>query len=124
MKKTLIGFLLIFASVNWLASCAYNTKEDAPGPQNGCDTTIKFTYADIGPILTDQGCNSCHSPNGSRPSSDLSDASKVRSYINEHKESFIKSIKFEGDTPMPKGGPAMPDSLQNKIEAWICQGMN
>jgi hypothetical protein len=123
MKKRLTGFLIFSACALLFQNCAYNTREEAPGPQNTCDSTIKYTYADIEPILTDQGCNACHKPGGQRPSSDLSDATKVRNYIRANEAKFINSMKFQGDTPMPKGGPAMPDTDQKKLEAWICQGM-
>lgn len=105
-------------------ACAYNTRDDVPQPApsgSTCDTTVKYRYAQIKPILDSKSCTSCHEEGGTQP--DLSDSTKVRAYINANKNNFITAIRFEGDHPMPKNGPEMPDSLQKKIEAWICQGM-
>ena len=107
-----------------IGACAYNTRDETPKPGptgSSCDTTVKYRYAQIQPILDSKSCTGCHDQGGTQP--DLSDSTKVRTYINSNKDKFITAIRFEGDHPMPKGGPAMPDSLQNKIERWICQGM-
>jgi hypothetical protein len=107
-----------------IGACAYNTRDEAPQPgptQSTCDETVKYRYAQIQPILDSKSCTGCHDQGGTSP--DLSDSTKVRAYINSNKNKFITAIRFEGDHPMPKNGPEMPDSLQKKIENWICQGM-
>jgi len=124
MKMNFERITFLFLVTLCMGACAYNTRDEAPQPGPGsstCDTTTKYNYARILPILEDQSCTGCHGQGGTSP--DLSDSTKVRAYINSNKDKFITAIRFEGDHPMPKGGPAMPDSLQKKIELWICQGM-
>lgn len=122
--KTILLQLLSTVLLFYFTGCAYNTRDENPAPPTGnsCDTTRKFLYArDIRPILQDQACEDCHMPGGTFPN--ISDSTSLRNYINSKKTVFTASVKFEGNHPMPKGGPEMPDSLQKKIINWICQGM-
>lgn len=124
MKKILSLIALCSAVQIAITGCAYNTIDEKPAPAagNDCDNTKIFTYkADIQAILNDQGCEGCHRLGGTSPN--LSDSTQLRNYINSKKSTFIASIEYSGSYPMPKGGPEMPDSLQNKIKVWICQGM-
>lgn len=120
MNKSYFRILTGFSICLFLTGCAYNTRDVAPKTET-CDNSKTYRFADVRPILENKLCTSCHETGGTSP--DLSDSTKVRNYINANKSSFISAIRFEGEHPMPKNGPEMPDSLQKKIESWICQGM-
>ena len=121
IKFTQHFFILLLFGL--LAGCAYHTR-DAAVPVNNtntCNDLVQFTYSNVESIFNNQSCNTCHRDGGDQPQ--LSDITTIRTYVNEHKDNFIKAIRFEGDHRMPKGGSPMPEADMKKIETWICQGM-
>ena len=121
MKNRLTGFLIFSVCALLLQNCAYNTREEAPGPQNACDNTNKYKYADVDAIFQDHSCRNCHVEGGDSP--DLSDSTKIRTYINNNSVKFIAAIRYQQPHPMPKNLSPMPAATRMKLEAWICQGM-
>jgi hypothetical protein len=122
IKKNIKNFsFLVLISISILSGCAYNKLEEVKvnAPVNTCDTTIKYTYSDVEPIFNGKGCIGCHSF-GQEP--ELKDLQSFKAFINSNKERFEKSVKFEGNHPMPKGGPKLPQDEINKILLWVCQG--
>jgi len=111
--------LLLFGLI---AGCAYHTRDEAvPVNNNTCNDSIQYNYMSVDSIFNNQSCIACHGAGGSSPQ--LSDSTTIRAYVNTQKTKFIQSIRFQGDHPMPKGGPPMPEADMKKIETWICQGM-
>jgi hypothetical protein len=132
MNKSVTAFFTSLIAAVFLVACAYNTRDEAPQPGNGtiinsCGDVKSYTYRDIKVILktvkngAGSTCTDCHASE----EKDFTDSLKLKSYIENNKSKFIESIRFSGVNarPMPEDGPEMPDSLQKKIEAWICQGM-
>lgn len=101
--------------------CAYNAREEAPTTGNTCDTTVHYTYDSAFAVIDKRECLGCHYDGGDLPN--LDGDSLVRQYIRDNESRFIKSINFEGEHPMPKGGTRMPDAEIKILENWICQGM-
>jgi cytochrome c5 len=116
-KRVLFGLLSVLLAYG----CAYNAKDPAPSPGGSlCDTTIKYTYASVDTIFGNAGCEGCHAAGGSLPL--LETQANKKAYIAGNKDKFIKAIRFEGNSPMPKGGPKMASKDIKIIETWICQG--
>ncbi len=105
---------LILLLFGLLAGCAYHEAQT-------CNDSAKYTYTSVDSIFNNQSCTACHGSGGSSPL--LSDSTTIRAYVKDKKDRFIQSIRFKGDHPMPKGGPAMSEADMKKIETWICQGM-
>jgi hypothetical protein len=120
LKFTHYFFILMLMGL--VTGCAYNTRDGAILQNNNiCDNTVQYKYMSVDSIFNNQSCTSCHGVAGSQPQ--LSDSTTIRTYVNGQKTKFIQAIRFQGDHPMPKGGPPMPEADMKKIETWICQGM-
>jgi len=120
LKFTHYFFILLLLGM--VAGCAYHTRDGAILQNNNiCDNSVQYKYLSVESIFNNQSCTSCHGVGGSQPQ--LSDSTTIRTYVNGQKTKFIQSIRFQGNHPMPKGGPPMPEADMKKIETWICQGM-
>jgi hypothetical protein len=102
-------------------SCAYNVRL-VETPAFVCDSTIKYTYADVESIFINNGCKGCHTP-GNPTSAVFQDKASVTSFITAKKTRFLDAINHRGPILMPKGRAKLPQDQINKLEAWICQGM-
>jgi hypothetical protein len=118
-KSALLGSTLLILS---LFGCVYNTREAAkPVETNTCDTTIKYNYDSVVVVMTRQGCLDCHIEGGNSPN--LESKTLLTNFIRSNETRFLKAVRFEGASPMPKGGTKMPDADLAVLEKWICQGM-
>lgn len=115
------GLPVVIVLLAFGAGCAYNAREAAPTAGPTCDTTVKYTYDSAFFVMDRRECLGCHYDGGDLPN--LDGDSLLRKYIRDNESKFIKSINFEGDHPMPKGGSKMPDADIKILENWICQGM-
>ncbi len=88
---------------------------------NTCNESVQYNYMSVDSIFNKQNCTACHGVGGSLPQ--LSDSTTIKTFVKAQKTKFIQAIRFQGDHPMPKGGPPMPEADMKKIETWICQGM-
>jgi hypothetical protein len=122
-KKWFTRVLLSLPLAGFLAGCAYNYLEKKPDsvvpPVVLCDTVNRYKWAEVEPILNDQGCTGCH--NSQVPV--LKDQATLKTYISANGQRFKDAINFRGAHPMPKGGSKMPEADIKKLENWICLGM-
>lgn len=114
MKK-----IVIVCVVAFVVSCAKDKiKEVEATPAfltADCPDTVKFN-TDVMPIIT-EWCVACHGDGGS-----TSPLLKDYATVSQNSDKILKSIKADGLPLMPKGGPALNDSLIQKISCWIQQG--
>jgi hypothetical protein len=85
-----------------------------PYPELICSDTISFSN-NILPIIQNN-CTGCH------------DNSNGYTFTNHHNiadnyEAIIGSMQGKGYQLMPQGGPALPDSIVQKIQCWVNQGL-
>jgi hypothetical protein len=102
-----IGFCLTFVGCK-------KEKVGGDAPAN-CKDTISFNQ-EILPMIQNH-CSGCHG-NGNSTGYTLVDHGSISSNAS----AVIGSMKGNGYQLMPQGGPALPDSLIQKVECWIYQG--
>jgi len=81
-----------------------------------CDETISFA-SDVMPIIT-ANCTSCHNV-GNSTGYTLTNHANVSANV----DAIIGAMRANGFQLMPQGGPALPDSLIQKINCWKNQGV-
>lgn len=133
MKKII---LCAFALSTVLVSCYYD-KADVINPNAayvGCDTTKVSYNSSIAPILSDNGCNTCHGG-----SADAGGNIKLDNYTGVHSSvlagQLIPAVRQDASCstcvpaypayqpmPLPLGSPKISDCNINKIIAWVNQG--
>ncbi len=127
MKKTVLSILLCIS----LVACYYD-KADVINPNAayvGCDTTSVNYNSVVAPILSNNGCLSCHSgsaSSGGKIPLDTYTSAKSSAVKGE----LLPSVRQDATcaacgsnyAPMPAGGSKISDCNINKIAAWINQG--
>lgn len=83
---------------------------------SNCTETISFVN-EIKPIV-DQYCISCHNV-GNSTGYTLTNYSNISASIDK----IIETTQANGSSLMPQGGPALADSLIQKIVCWKFQGL-
>lgn len=112
MKTKIFGTTLVLGFI-LLVSC----KKDKVTPTNiNCTSTISFAN-DIMPIMQDN-CIGCHDQGNASGGYDFSSYTAV----SANAAAALGSMKSNGYQLMPQGGPALPDSVIQKVECWIAQG--
>lgn len=96
-----------------LFSC---TREKVTPIDEQCNTTISFSN-EVMPIIQ-ANCISCHDQGNASGGYDFSTYTSISANSN----AIIGSVQANGYQLMPIGGPALPDSLIQKISCWISQG--
>lgn len=114
----MIKKLLCIIAIVLLEGCAKDKIKEVdttPFITADCPDTVKFA-TQIMPIII-ENCINCHGEGG--PNSPL-----IKDYatISQNADKILKSIKAEGLLLMPDGGPALENSLIQKISCWIQQG--
>lgn len=110
---------IIIVSVLFFASCAKDkiteVENTTPFLTADCPDTIKFS-TQVMPIIS-QWCAGCHGEGGPY-------LPTLKDYltVSEKASNILKSIKADGLPLMPKGGPALADSLIQVFSCWIQQG--
>lgn len=110
-KKFIVIIIAIYTSI--LFSCDKD-KVAYTVPPN-CPDTVSFTN-EVLPIIQNN-CSGCHSA-GNGTAYTLTNHGNIAASA----DAIIGSMKGNGYQLMPKGGPALPDSLIQKVECWIFQG--
>lgn len=114
MKRLLYVLSLIsMLLVQGLSSCAKD-KVSIVVPPN-CPDTISFNVH-ILPLIQ-SNCTGCHNA-GNGTGYTLTNHSN----ISASADAILGSMHGNGYQLMPQGGPALPDSLIQKVECWIYQG--
>jgi hypothetical protein len=87
---------------------------NSPFPEVTCSDTISFSN-DVLPIIQNN-CTGCH---------DNSNGYTFTNHqnISDSYAAIVGSMKGVGYQLMPQGGPALPDSVIQKIQCWVNQGM-
>jgi hypothetical protein len=87
---------------------------NSPYPEVTCSDTISFSN-DVLPIIQNN-CTGCH---------DNSNGYTFTNHqnISDSYAAIVGSMKGVGYQLMPQGGPALPDSVIQKIQCWVNQGM-
>ena len=120
-KKSCFLFIAALALVS-LYSCTKD--KTTTGPVVNCSGVVSATntYAlNIGPNIVDIYCNyaPCHGGGAAGGGVDMSSYSVVVFAMkNQH---VISGLKGQLEL-MPKGGPALPDSLIKQMECWQANG--
>lgn len=88
--------------------------DNLPYPEVTCSDTISFSN-DVLPIIQNN-CTSCH------------DNSNGYTFTNHHNiadnyAAIIGSMKGQGYQQMPQASSALPDSVIQKIQCWVNQGL-
>lgn len=106
-------YLLMFACLITITSC----KKDKVSPgiiTADCPDTIRFSNQ-ILPIIQNN-CVSCHASGAGGYT--LGDYASV----SNNADIILKSMRGDGVSLMPDGGPALADSLIQQFACWINQG--
>ena len=99
--------------VHLLSSCAKD-KVSYVAPPN-CPDTISFNN-EILPLIQ-SNCGGCHDV-GNGTAYTLTNHTNIAASA----DAILGSMRGNGYQLMPQGGPALPDSLIQKVECWIYQG--
>jgi hypothetical protein len=87
---------------------------DVPYPEVICSDTVSFSN-EILPII-ENNCTGCHdNQNGYTLTNHQN--------ISANYAAIVGSMKGQGYQLMPQSGPALPDSLIQKIQCWVNQGL-
>lgn len=124
-KKTCMKSIMIIglAMALMLQSCYYDNKEDVYQffEDATCDTTAVSHINDIVPIM-DQYCLVCHNDVQADGNVNLSGYDNLKIYA-ENGSLYGSVIHQAGYSPMPSAGQLIPQCDQDKIKAWIDNGM-
>jgi hypothetical protein len=107
-------FLFAFTLYLSLISSCAKDKVTVVIPPN-CPDTVSFN-AEILPLIQNN-CSGCHNT-GNGTGYTLT----THSNISSAADAVLGSMQGNGYQLMPQGGPALPDSLIQKVECWIYQG--
>ncbi len=110
------SYTFIFAltlCLSLIFSCAKD-KVSYVSPPN-CPDTISFN-TQVLPMIQ-SNCTGCHNA-GNGTGYTLTNHSN----ISASADAILGSMHANGYQLMPQGGPALPDSLIQKVECWIYQG--
>lgn len=118
MKSILIGIFVLATIL--MVSCSADSEEDLIPDDVECMTDNMSYSGDILPIL-ERNCLSCHNASSLQGGVNLEGYDALKLWVDNG--AFLGSIKWEsGFSPMPQGGPQLPECDLNKVEAWINQG--
>ncbi|MEN9700595.1 MAG: hypothetical protein RLZZ301_1793 [Bacteroidota bacterium] len=116
MKYSIFGgvAVVLISTVFMLPSC----KKDKVPVTNlpNCVDTVSFN-ADILPLMQNN-CVGCHDAGNASAGYDFSSYDMISSNAS----AALTSMRASGSLLMPQGGPALPDSVIQKLECWIAQG--
>jgi len=102
-----------FIMLYLFTSCAKD-KVMYSAPPN-CPDTISFSNQ-ILPLIQ-SNCTGCHDVGNGTAYTFTNHAN-----ISSSADAILGSMRGNGYKLMPQGGPALPDSLIQKVECWIYQG--
>jgi hypothetical protein len=108
MKNTVI---IIFILLNFLTSCRKDKVQVYPNAN--CSDTVSFNN-EILPLIQNN-CTGCHDNQNGYTFTNHSN-------ISANSNAIIGSMRNNGYQLMPKGGPALDDSIIQRIECWVNQG--
>ncbi|MBM3186333.1 MAG: hypothetical protein FJZ67_08525 [Bacteroidetes bacterium] len=114
MKNSIYSISITVLTI-FISSC---TKDkvggNLPYPEIICSEPISFNN-EILPIIQNN-CTGCH---------DNQNGYTLTNYqnIKSNYSAIVGAMKGQGFLLMPDGGPALPDSIVEKIQCWVNQGL-
>ena len=114
MKLNYILRLIAFTGLFVLLVNCTKDKVTVVIPPN-CPDTVSFN-AEILPLIQNN-CSGCHSA-GNGTGYIFTNHGNIAASA----DAILGSMRGNGYQLMPEGGPALPDSLIQKVECWIFQG--
>jgi hypothetical protein len=114
MKNSIYSISIAIVMIA-ITSCAKDKVGDnLPYPEVICSDTISFSNEVL--LIIQNNCTGCH------------DNQNGYTFTNHHNiadnyAAIIGSMKGQGFKLMPDGGPALPDTVIQKIQCWVNQGM-
>ena len=117
MKKTICVLAISFAL--GASGCYYDVEEELY-PELECDTQNATFSGTVQPVLS-QNCLVCHSAAVNTAGITLEGYNNLKVHVDNGR--FLGAIKHQaGFSPMPQGGPQLPECDILKIEQWISDG--
>jgi hypothetical protein len=114
MRISIYLISLIFIIISFASCTKEKVGDNVPYPEVICSDTISFND-EILPVIQNN-CTGCHdNQNGYTLTN--------HSNISSNYAAIIGSMKGNGYQLMPEGGPVLPDSLIQKMQCWVNQGM-
>lgn len=105
--------LIIF--ISFFYSCSKDkVGGNLPYPDVLCSDTVSFNN-DVLPIIQNN-CTGCHDNQNGYTFTNHQN-------ISSNYAAIIGSMKGTGYQLMPQGGPALPDTVIQKIQCWVNQGL-
>jgi hypothetical protein len=111
--KLLSVTLLLSTLITYSCSKDKVMMSKEPIVMSDCQDTISFSQT-ILPMISDN-CFSCHN-SGTQPTLNN------HSNISNSASLILKTMRGDGVSLMPQGGPALPDSLIQQFACWFMQG--
>jgi hypothetical protein len=113
-----IKYYILITIFSSFISCTYHNEEELYPIEVECIEGEMSYSNDIEPILTNYGCNSCHS---SQAPLKLGTHAEVMDYVKNGL--LVGSIVHDrGVRPMPEGQSKMDNCSIEKIKKWIEEG--
>ncbi len=115
MKSSIYSISILIITIVIISCTKDKVGGDVPFPEVICSDSISFNN-EVLPIIQNN-CTGCHENQNGYTFTNYQNISSSYAAI-------IGSMKGTGYQLMPQGGPAIPDSLVQKIQCWVNQGMN
>ncbi|MFM7682217.1 MAG: hypothetical protein ACKO7P_05675 [Bacteroidota bacterium] len=113
MKNSFFITALLIACIAIVSCTKDKVGGGIPYPELICSDTVSFNN-DVLPIIQNN-CTGCHDNQNGYTFTNHQN-------ISSNYAAIVGSMKGVGYQLMPKGGPALPDSLIVKIQCWVNQG--
>ncbi len=112
-QRVFAPFFLAFCFISWCASCAKDKVDISASPN--CPDTLSFNNVVL--PLIQENCSACHS-SGNGTGYTFTNHGNIAASA----DAILGSMRGEGYQLMPQGGPALHDTIIQKVECWIFQG--
>lgn len=115
-KKLLILSVFFIAAMMVLSNGCYYDVEEELYPNSGCDTATVTYAGTIKPMLSNNGCLSCHAaPATNGGGNVLDNYAAIKQLVDA-------GVFVSGAARMPPGSPVLGDCNIDKIQAWVNAG--
>jgi hypothetical protein len=115
MRKLFLILLTLSASTLFIQGCYYDVEEELYGVPS-CDTTAVTYSGIVAPMLTNNGCLSCHS------SPATNGGGNVLDNYNSIKQLVDNGVFVSGAERMPPTAPILNDCNIQQLQSWVDAG--
>jgi hypothetical protein len=114
--NSIIILVFLGISATQISSC---TKNKVPLPElvSDCPDTIQFSTFIQPLMVANCSTSGCHDSFGAGGYT-----LETYNQIKSNAEIILKSIRYDGVTPMPQGQPKLSENLATEFNCWIVQG--